>query len=186
MPFGFEDLRHEFSGQQADRPDCGYWPSRPDLPFRQAPMRSLGYRACCFAACRGSLTSLGPTVARDLTPSAGVAFPLQPQSRRPVLGFRSSIPSPPLPLSTLQPSPYDERCKTRGRNGVASPYPVGFFHPLQHAGLSPRSAVPLTPIHPKLASSLLSSSTCPTRKFHKFEHFERLAIGGQSCLGSMS
>src|ERR1019366_808254 len=41
--------------------------------------------------------------------------------------------------STLQATPHDVTCKTRGQDGIATPFPVGLFHPLQHAGLSRRS-----------------------------------------------
>src|SRR5260370_4407776 len=44
-----------------------------------------------------------------------------------------------MPLSTLQALPRDITCKTRGQDGFAVSFPVGLFHPLQHAGLSRRS-----------------------------------------------
>src|SRR5260370_28471734 len=44
-----------------------------------------------------------------------------------------------MPLSTLQVIPRDITCKTRGQDGFAASFPVGLFHPLQHAGLSRRS-----------------------------------------------
>jgi hypothetical protein len=37
-------------------------------------------------------------------------------------------------------TPHDVTCKTRGQDGIAYSFPVGLFHPLQHAGLSRRSA----------------------------------------------
>src|SRR5580692_7813927 len=55
--------------------------------------------------------------------------------------FRSSIPGPPMPLFTLRVPPRDDPCKTRGQDGFAFSFPVGLFHPLQHAGLSRRSPV---------------------------------------------
>jgi DUF1016 N-terminal domain len=48
---------------------------------------------------------------------------------------------PPVPLSTLQETPRDVPCKTRGQDGFATSFPVGLLHPLQHAGLSRRSPV---------------------------------------------
>src|SRR5215467_4816855 len=53
--------------------------------------------------------------------------------------FAAQSPRPPMPLSTLQASPRDDACKTRGQNGFATSFPVGLLHPLQHAGLSRRS-----------------------------------------------
>src|SRR5258708_36426836 len=44
-----------------------------------------------------------------------------------------------MPLSTLQTTPRGIACKTRGQDGFAASFPVGLFHPLQHAGLSRRS-----------------------------------------------
>src|SRR5260370_22591261 len=46
-----------------------------------------------------------------------------------------------MPLSTLQETPRDVPSKTRGQDGVATSFPVGLLHPLQHAGLSRRSPV---------------------------------------------
>ncbi len=44
-----------------------------------------------------------------------------------------------MPLSTLQTTPRGVARKTRGQDGFATSFPVGLFHPLQHAGLSRRS-----------------------------------------------
>ena len=41
---------------------------------------------------------------------------------------------------TLRNAPRDGFRKTRGQDGVAFSFPVGLFHPLQHAGSSRRSA----------------------------------------------
>src|SRR5580693_3922475 len=55
--------------------------------------------------------------------------------------FRSSIPGPPIPLSTLQVTTHDATCKTRGQDGVAVSFLVGLFHSLQHAGLTRRTLI---------------------------------------------
>src|SRR5271168_1280582 len=55
--------------------------------------------------------------------------------------FAAQSPRPPMPLSTLQETPRDVPCKTRGQDGFATSFPVGLLHPLQHAGLSRRSPV---------------------------------------------
>jgi hypothetical protein len=39
--------------------------------------------------------------------------------------------------STLQETPRDVSCKTRGQDGFATSFPVGLLHPLQHAGFIP-------------------------------------------------
>ena len=44
-------------------------------------------------------------------------------------------PAPPIPLSTVQAAPRGVTCRTRGLDGFAVSFPVGLFHPLQHAGL---------------------------------------------------
>jgi hypothetical protein len=56
----------------------------------------------------------------------------------PIASFRSSIPSPPVPLFTLRRTPHDAQRKTRGRV-VRYSFLVGLFHSLLHAGLSRRT-----------------------------------------------
>jgi hypothetical protein len=46
-----------------------------------------------------------------------VSFPMQARGRRPVCVFRSSIPRPSMPLSTLHPAPRGTQRKTRGQDG---------------------------------------------------------------------
>src|SRR5271157_1256393 len=61
-------------------------------------------------------------------------------SRHPDLAFfEAQSPRPPMPRSTLRNTPRDVPRKTRGQDGVAFSFPVGFLHPLQHAGLSRRT-----------------------------------------------
>src|SRR6201996_5481988 len=55
-----------------------------------------------------------------------------------IASFRSSIPSPPVPLFTLRRAPRDTQRKTRGRV-VRYSFLVGLFHSLLHAGLSRRT-----------------------------------------------
>jgi len=52
-----------------------------------------------------------------------------------IASFRSSIPSPPVPLFTLRRAPCDAQRKTRGRV-VRYSLLVGLFHSLLHAGCS--------------------------------------------------
>ncbi len=121
-------------------------PSRTGL-LAQTPRRPPGSRACCFSTCMGSPTTPGQRPTRDLTPVLRVGFPSTSRGRRPEVRLRSSIPSPPMPLSTLRQPPRDDPRKTRGQDGFAPSFPVGLFHPLQHAGLSRRSTInaPLIP-----------------------------------------
>src|ERR1700730_18483501 len=58
--------------------------------------------------------------------------------------FAAQSPRPPMPLSTLQETPRDVPCKTRGQDGFATSFPVGLLRPLQHAGLARRS--PYSPL----------------------------------------
>jgi hypothetical protein len=55
-----------------------------------------------------------------------------------IASFRSSIPSPPVPLFTLRRTPHDVQRKTRGRV-VRYSFLVGLLHSLLHAGLSWRT-----------------------------------------------
>ena len=56
-----------------------------------------------------------------------------------IVSFRSSIPTPPIPLFTLRCVPRGTQRKTRGRADRYS-FLVRLFHPLLHAGLSRRTA----------------------------------------------
>ena len=77
---------------------------------------------------------------RNLTPVLRVGFPRCSQGRRPELRFRSSIPSPSMPLSTLRQPPHDDPRKTRGQDGFAflscralsSPTTCRFIPALKH------------------------------------------------------
>ena len=61
--------------------------------------------------------------------------------------FRSSIPSPPVPLFTLRRTPRGAQRKTRGRV-VRYSFLVGLLHSLLHAGLSRRTDLAIMR-HPK-------------------------------------
>ena len=86
----------------------------------------------------------GPPLA--ISPAAALPSSHSEWSRHPGLrAFPAQWPRPPVPLSTLQETPRDVPCKTRGQNGFATSFPVGRLHPLQHAGLAPaRSGFPVT------------------------------------------
>ena len=84
-----------------------------------------------------------------------VAFPLRPQGRHPQGSFRSSIPGPPVPLSTLQLSHLTAPQARLGVRMVRYSFPVQLFHLLLHAGLSRRSAAsPLSTLPVNVAGPL--------------------------------
>ena len=53
--------------------------------------------------------------------------------------FEAQSPGPLMPLSTLRLKPRGVNRKPQGQDGVAFSFPVGLFHPLQHAGLARRT-----------------------------------------------
>ena len=101
----------------------------------------------------GSTTTQDCPGTRAIAPGH-VAFRTQLGRRRPNWGgFRSSIPSPPIPLFTLRGVPHGTSCKTRGRADRYS-FLVGLFHPLLPAGLSRRTTVPTSLVLAHLVSFL--------------------------------
>src|SRR5258708_526402 len=71
--------------------------------------------------------------------------------------FAAQWPRPPVPLSTLQETPHDVPCKTRGQDGFATSFPVGLLHPLQHAGLTRRTPVCPSPTSDRQVTITLHS-----------------------------
>jgi hypothetical protein len=116
--------------------------------LRPSGLRSPGSRACSFSACAGSTTTQNRPAAR-VCAAGSVAFPLCVQGRRPDLVLRSSIPGPPMPLSTLRSPPHSDARKTRGQDG--SLLLVRLFHSLLHAGLSRRTRTTLAQTSPNAA-----------------------------------
>ena len=115
---------------------CLHPPACCDLPL-QASSRSPGSRAWNFQTCMGSTTTQGRTATRFVA-AVRVAFRPSHSVGTLIADFRSSIPSPSIPLFTLHRAPRDDQCKTRGRV-VCYSFLVRLFHPLFHAGLSRRS-----------------------------------------------
>ena len=70
-----------------------------------------------------------------------------------IASFRSSIPSPPLPLFTLRRTPRSVQRKTQGR-AVRYSFLVGLLHSLLHAGLARRTAL-------AISHQLGQKSPCP-------------------------
>jgi hypothetical protein len=103
----------------------------------QAPPRSPGSRAWSFQTCVGSTTTQdrpGTCVSAPVR----IAFRFDDSVGVPIAIFRSSIPSPSVPVFTLQRWLHSARCKTRGRV-VRYTFLVRLLHPLLHAGLSRRT-----------------------------------------------
>jgi len=86
---------------------------------------------------------MGSTTTQDRPGTRGyapvrIAFRFDDSVGVPIAIFRSSIPSPSMPLFTLHHAPRDAVCKTRGRV-VRYSFLVRLLHPLLHAGLSRRT-----------------------------------------------
>ena len=99
-------------------PDCAFgFPGRSGCLRRPGCRRGLSVlvRAVSRRA-DGCWTTPGLTKTRAIA-SASVAFPLGAFGRRPEFVFRSSIPRPSMPLSTLHLVPRGTRRKTRGQDG---------------------------------------------------------------------
>src|ERR1700746_4103420 len=89
-------------------------------------------------ACLGSTTTQDRAGTCDIAP-AHIAFRQCKSVSILIASFRSSIPSPPVPLFTLRRTPRGVQRKTRGR-AVRYSFLVGLFHSLLHAGLARRTA----------------------------------------------
>src|SRR5580658_4525079 len=76
-----------------------------------------------------------------LSPTIVVPSSLRRGSASQFCVFLSTIPRPPIPLSTLQATSRDAARKTEGQDGVAVSLLAGLFHSLQHAGLSRRTLI---------------------------------------------
>ena len=141
-------------------------PSRTGLDSLAAetPWRSPGSRTCCFSTCLGSATTPGPASARDLSPPAGVAFSLTGKDRHPDLSF-SRLNTQPDDASVYASPTASQRPAQDSRSGRSRySFPVGLFHPLQHAGLSRRtqsSTLPRFPAQSRNSAGL--AKRCNTR-----------------------
>src|SRR5215469_8779750 len=99
----------------------------------------------------GSTTTQGRPATRSVA-AVRVAFHPNYGVGTLIADFRSSIPSPSIPLFTLHWPPRDDQCKTRGRVDRYS-FHVRLFHPLFHAGLSRRSTWLFSSTHRTTARS---------------------------------
>ncbi len=105
-----------------------FWQSRLDEEAAEVPWSRVAAVLAINRLCApGSELSIEErwyptTPAREITPLVSIAFPQTGPGRHPNLRFRSSIPRPPVPLSTLLLPPRSDRRKTRRQNGVAAPF----------------------------------------------------------------
>ena len=107
-----------FDSSLACLPDCAFgFPDRSAGWLAPGDRRGLSVLARAVSRrAYGSRTTPGLAETRDMVP-ASVAFPLEAHGRRPGFVFRSSIPRPSMPLSTLHPAPRGTQRKTRGQDG---------------------------------------------------------------------
>jgi len=118
-------------------PPCGFAPSRPALPYRQGQRRSPGSRACCFLACPGSQTTADSSCPRAYG-QADVAFPVSYQVGFSIFLFEAQYPGHQCPCLRFD-SHLTVTAAKLGVRMVRYSFPIGLFHPLQHAGLSRRT-----------------------------------------------
>ena len=135
----FTGLRRSPTSPGRTRPSCGlglhgpvsiFRPRHPgDLPVlvHVVSQRARGLR----------LRRTGEPLASSA--AHRVAFLLSGESRHPGTRIFSKLKTRPADTSVYT-SAHTSRCnrKTRGQDGFATSFPVGLFHPLQHAGLSRR------------------------------------------------
>src|SRR5262249_13043702 len=120
--------------------NCGCAPSQTglDLAPTEAFQRSPGSRACCFSACLDSWTTQDRATPRDYR-NRSLCLPQLGESRHPERSsFRSSIVQAHRYLCLrfnrhLAMSP----ARLEARMDSLFSFPVGLFHPLQHAGFDP-------------------------------------------------
>jgi hypothetical protein len=122
-------------------PPCGLWPSRTGLGrLTKTYRRSPGSRACCFSACAGSQTTQDRTIHSRLAWLLCCLPPLGTESASCSIGF-SKLNSPAHRYLCLRFKRYlaISPARLEARMDSLLSFPVGLFHPLQHAGLSRRS-----------------------------------------------
>jgi hypothetical protein len=136
-----EVLRRSVTSPPRTRPHCGLGPSRTGLPQQaKACWRSPGLVHVVSFACAGSNDYAGPVNHSRVTRLPCCLPPTQHGVGILNCDFsKLNHPAHQCLCSTLQAPPHDDTCKTRGQDGFATSFPVGLFHPLQHAGLSRRS-----------------------------------------------
>jgi hypothetical protein len=91
----------------------------PDRPVTASGATEVSRFSCMkFLSVRGVSDYAGPSFGSRNSAIAGVAFLCSNGVGVPEVDFRSSIPGPPMPLSTLHVPPRDGPRKTRGQDGI--------------------------------------------------------------------
>jgi hypothetical protein len=139
---GSQVLQRSPTSPERACPRCGFGPSRTGLVpgWAETPRRSPGSRAYCFSACRGSQTTQGRPVTRDLSQPAVLPSPSEIRFSALILVFRSSIARP--TGTPIYASASTSRCSLQdsGPRWIRCSLLVGLFHSQQHAGLSRRTS----------------------------------------------
>ncbi len=140
---GSSVLRRSPTSPERSRPHFGLWPLRTGLALlAKTSRRSPGSRACCFSACAGSQTTQDLAIHSRVTWLPCCLPPLGMESASCSFGF-SKLNSPAHWYLCLRfgshLAMYPARLEAR-MDSLFS-FPVGLFHPLQHAGLSRRTPV---------------------------------------------
>jgi hypothetical protein len=148
---GSQVLQRSPTSPESACPRCGFGPLRTGLDpaWAETPRRSPGSRAYCFSACRGSQTTQGRPITRDLSQPAVLPSPSEIGFDALIRVFRSSIARP--TDTPIYASASTSRCllQDSGPRWIRFSFLVGLFHSLQHAGLSRRT--PGNPVNrPKL------------------------------------
>ena len=97
----------------------------PDRPVTTSGTAEVSRFSCMkLLSVRGVFDCAGPECWLAISRQHRCCLPRLRQSRHPDSDFRSSIPGPPMPLSTLQVRPRGDPRKTRGQDGFAISFPV--------------------------------------------------------------
>jgi hypothetical protein len=134
-------LRHSPTSPVRSCPPFGSWPSRTGLDLlTKTCRRSPGSRACCLSACAGILDYAGPSNPLAIMWLLCCLPPLGTESASCSIGF-SKLNSPAHRYLCLRFKRYlaISPARLEARMDSLLSFPVGLFHPLQHAGLSRRS-----------------------------------------------
>src|SRR6266496_6735941 len=157
---GSRVLRHSPTSLVRACPLFGLWPLRTGLVLsNKTSRRSPGSRACCFSACAGSQTTQDLAIHSRVTWLPCCLPPLGMESASCSFGF-SKLNSPAHWYLCLRfgshLAMYPARLEAR-MDSLFS-FPVGLFHPLQHAGLARRSPSG----RPSVVRPLRDSAECAT------------------------